>query len=79
MQRWARQQYPAASQVGAWWGPALNKERRAKTRFTKEIDLVGLKSKNLVVAGEAKWTTKALGHDSRIRLVAAADLLDQVR
>ena len=124
VQRWARQQYPAAAQVGAWWGPALNKERRAKSRFSEEIDLVGLESKNLVVAGEAKWTTKPLGYDvlsqlldyklpalvqagfalpdrlpivlasrggfskqvqaareadSRIRLVAAADLLQQVR
>lgn len=60
LQRWTRQNLPGAAQVGAWWGPALNPERRAKRRFTEEIDVVGLKDKHVVLVGEAKWTTKPL-------------------
>jgi uncharacterized protein len=124
LRRWIRQQFPTASQVGAWWGQALNVERRAQRRFTEEIDAVGLKDKHVVVAGEAKWTTRALPYnvlsdlldfkvpameqahlksrrgvafvlaarhgfapqvtraaqeDSRVRLIAADDLLNEVR
>lgn len=61
--RWIRQTSPAAGEVGAWWGPALHRERRAKTRFTEEIDSVGVKGKNVVVAGEAKWTSRVLPYD----------------
>lgn len=42
--------------VGSWWGPALNKHRRAKERFTEEIDVVAAQRRNLKIAGECKWT-----------------------
>jgi AAA+ ATPase superfamily predicted ATPase len=32
-----------ATRVGSWWGNALNHHRRAGTRQTEEIDLVGLR------------------------------------
>lgn len=63
LQRWVLQNFPPAADVGGWWGPALNSERRAKTRFTEEIDVVGAKGRRLVVVGEAKWTTRALSYD----------------
>jgi AAA+ ATPase superfamily predicted ATPase len=58
--RWMRQEYSQASRVGAWWGPSLHVHRQAKERFTEEIDAVGIKNKNLVVVGEAKWTNKTM-------------------
>lgn len=61
--RWLRQEYPEAAKVGAWWGPALNTERRAKRRFTEEVDAVGLKGKTCAVVGEAKWTHKVIPLD----------------
>jgi AAA+ ATPase superfamily predicted ATPase len=58
-----RQDYPQAPNVGAWWGPALNAHRQAKTRFTEEIDAVGVKGNNVLVVGEAKWTNRDLPRD----------------
>lgn len=58
-----RNDYPQAATVGAWWGPALNAHRRTKARFTEEIDAVGVRGKNVLVVGEAKWTNKKLSHD----------------
>lgn len=43
--------------VGSWWGAALDKHRRAKTRFSEEIDVVGAQRRNLKILGECKWTT----------------------
>lgn len=63
LQRWIVQNHSTASHVGGWWGPALHAERRAKARFTEEIDAVGIKGKRVIVAGEAKWTTKPLSYD----------------
>jgi AAA+ ATPase superfamily predicted ATPase len=45
-----------APTVGSWWGPALNKHRRAKERFTEEIDVVAAQRRNLKIVGECKWT-----------------------
>lgn len=61
--RWVRQVCGEASQVDAWWGPALNAQRRAKLRFTEEVDAVGVKHKGVVVVGEAKWTNKPMPLD----------------
>jgi hypothetical protein len=56
--RYARRVYGASAQrVGGWWGPALNKYRQARQRFTEEIDVVGAHRRNLVLVGECKWTT----------------------
>lgn len=37
-------------------GPALNRHRQARERFTEEIDVVGAHRRNLVLVGECKWT-----------------------
>lgn len=56
--RYARRVYGARAQkVGGWWGPALNKHRQARERFSEEIDVVGAHRRNLVLVGECKWTT----------------------
>ena len=58
---WARQTYAGrASEVGGWWGPALHRLRSAKTRFTEEIDTVAVHGKSVLLAAEAKWTTKPM-------------------
>lgn len=49
-----------ATRVGSWWGRALNEHRRAGSRQTEEIDLVGLKRSVVTVVGECKWTTGTL-------------------
>ncbi len=49
-----------ASRVGRWWGHARNDLRRTKTRFTEEIDIVGLARNRVTLLGEAKWTTHPL-------------------
>jgi hypothetical protein len=62
--RWVRRTYAGAVlSVGPWWGNALNAERRAKRRFTEEVDTVGLNRKRVRVALEAKWTRKPLSAD----------------
>jgi hypothetical protein len=56
--RFTRIVYGATSPtVGSWWGAALNKHRRAKERFTEEIDVVAAQRRNLKIVGECKWTT----------------------
>lgn len=52
-----------ARTVGAWWGPALDKLRRAGQRSSEEIDIVGIGRGRVTVLGEAKWQSKALGHE----------------
>jgi AAA+ ATPase superfamily predicted ATPase len=59
--RYTRRRYGAvAPRVGGWWGPALNKQRQAKERFTEEVDVIGAARGRLQVAGECKWTTKPM-------------------
>jgi AAA+ ATPase superfamily predicted ATPase len=56
--RYTRIVYGAlAPNVGGWWGAALNKHRRTKSRLTEEIDVVAAQRGNLKVVGECKWTT----------------------
>lgn len=56
--RYVRQVHGAQAQrVGGWWGPALNRLRQAKQRFTEEVDVVGARRANLVLVGECKWST----------------------
>lgn len=45
-----------ATRIGAWWGNALDEHRRARTRMTEEIDVVGLTRSAVGVIGECKWT-----------------------
>lgn len=59
--RYTRTEYGGqAPRVGGWWGPALNKHRRAKTRLSEEVDVVAAKHKNLRIVGECKWTASAM-------------------
>jgi AAA+ ATPase superfamily predicted ATPase len=52
-----------ATRVESWWGNALNHHRRAGTRQTEEIDLVGLRRSLVTIVGECKWTSGRLGAD----------------
>lgn len=58
VRRWIRREYPESAIVGAWWGNALDSERRAGLRTTEEIDVVGIKDRTVVLAGEAKWRNR---------------------
>lgn len=49
-----------ATQVGAWWGPARHASRRAGTRTSEEIDIVGTVRGRVTVVGEAKWTARPM-------------------
>lgn len=61
---WVRARYGAeAPAVGGWWGPALHPLRRAKRRFTEEIDAVGLDGRAVRVVAEAKWTSSPMDTD----------------
>jgi uncharacterized protein len=57
--QWLRQQ-GRVTNVGAWWGPALNSLRRSGERSTEEIDVVGLSRGRVVAVGEAKWTNRVM-------------------
>lgn len=50
-----------ATRVGAWWGNALNEHRRAGTRQTEEVDIVGITRSSAAIVGECKWTRDAMG------------------
>lgn len=67
---WMRRTFAGqVTEIGAWWGPALNVHRRAKTRFTEEIDGVGVKGKKVRVVMEAKWTNKKMSADVLLDLL----------
>jgi AAA+ ATPase superfamily predicted ATPase len=52
-----------ATRVGSWWGNALNEHRKAKTRLSEEIDLVGLTRSSVTVIGECKWISEPMSAD----------------
>ncbi|HVX22853.1 MAG TPA: DUF234 domain-containing protein [Acidimicrobiales bacterium] len=59
---WVRATYGSVvSQVGPWWGHALNPLRQSGERTSEEIDIVGLARRQVVLVGEAKWTERKLG------------------
>lgn len=45
---------------GRWWGKAANIHRRARTRTTEEIDVVGLVKNRVTAVAECTWTDKPL-------------------
>ena len=67
---WMRHRYAGSTEVGAWWGGALNQLRVKQERFTEEIDTVVLSGKNVTAVAEAKWTNKPMSAD------VLTDLLD---
>ena len=60
---WMRNRYAGSTEVGAWWGNALNQLRARRERFTEEIDTVVLNGKSITAVGEAKWTNKPMSAD----------------
>ncbi len=57
---WIRSRHAGSSEVGVWWGPALNRLRAKKERLTEEVDAVALNGAKVVAVAEAKWTTKPM-------------------
>ena len=54
--RWTRQFHASkATRVASWWGPALNELRKAGTRQTDEIDIVGMSRNRVTLIGEVRW------------------------
>lgn len=49
-----------APRVGSWWGPALGRHRRAKTRLTEEVDVVAPRHRNLRIVGECRWSASPM-------------------
>jgi uncharacterized protein len=55
--RWVRQNLGSrATQVGPWWGRALDRLRVEGERGSEEIDVVGATRSRVTVVGECKWT-----------------------
>ncbi|MEX1172008.1 MAG: ATP-binding protein [Chloroflexota bacterium] len=66
-----------ATRVGAWWGPALNAFRQSGERSTEEIDIVGLRGKQVTLVGEVRWRSdrmdvSVLGDLGRYKIPALA-------
>ena len=57
---WLRSRHAGSSEVGAWWGPALNRLRAKKERFSEEVDAAALNGTTVVAVAEAKWTNKPM-------------------
>lgn len=54
--------HPHAGQVDAWWGPIpAPKPGNARFQAEGEVEIVGAAGKRVVLAGEAKWTSSAVG------------------
>lgn len=59
---WVRRTgHGGVTRVGRWWGNAADEFRRSGERTTEEIDIVGSRRNQVVVVGEAKWSTSPLG------------------
>ena len=56
---WVRSNAPAPK-VGSWWGPSLNELRKAGTRTTEEIDIVGVVRSKVSIIGEARWRKRPM-------------------
>jgi AAA+ ATPase superfamily predicted ATPase len=78
--QWVRRARIAnATRVGAWWGPALNELRRTNERSSEEIDIVGMRGKQVVLVGEVRWRSEPmdlgiLGELERFKLPALAQV-----
>ncbi|MGH8998153.1 MAG: ATP-binding protein [Acidimicrobiia bacterium] len=49
------------TRVGAWWGHALHGRRRSGERSSEEIDVVGVRGRRVLVAGECRWRNRPSG------------------
>jgi uncharacterized protein len=74
--RWVRRNLgQRATQVGPWWGRALDRLRIEGARGSEEIDIVGTARSRVTVVGECKWTAgrmtgKVLNDLERFKLPA---------
>ena len=61
--------FPGRAEVGAWWGPVPD-ERHPGTRRTREaeIEVVGYRGQDLVIAVEAKWSASKEGGEALTQL-----------
>jgi AAA+ ATPase superfamily predicted ATPase len=77
---WVRRSRLAnATRVGAWWGPSLHELRRTNERSSEEIDIVGMRGKQVVLVGEVQWRSDQmdvgiLGDLERYKLPALAQV-----
>lgn len=59
---WVLQRYRKTTDtVGPWWGMARHDLRRAKSRSTEEIDVVGVRGSKVTVVGECRWQNQQMG------------------
>jgi uncharacterized protein len=59
--RWVRRNLGReATQVGNWWGRALDRLRAEGSRGSEEIDVVGTVRSRVTLVGECKWTQKKM-------------------
>ncbi len=59
--RWVRRTMGReATQVGPWWGRALDRLRADGSRGSEEIDIVASARSRVTLVGECKWTTKKM-------------------
>lgn len=50
-------EYPVTGRIGAWWGPIPDESAPGSRRTREgEIEIAGYDGRNLVLAGEAKWS-----------------------
>jgi uncharacterized protein len=70
-QAWVRDRFrDTTDRVGSWWGLARHDLRRAGTRSTEEIDVVGGRGSVVTVIGECRWQSQPM------RREVLEDLLD---
>jgi uncharacterized protein len=59
--RWVRRNLGReATQVGNWWGRALDRLRAEGSRGSEEIDVVGTARSRVTFVGECEWTQKKM-------------------
>jgi AAA+ ATPase superfamily predicted ATPase len=49
--------------VGSWWGLARHDLRRARSRLSEEVDIVGTRGDVVTVIGECRWQRRPMGRD----------------
>jgi AAA+ ATPase superfamily predicted ATPase len=59
---WVRDRYRETTDtVGSWWGMSRHDLRKAGTRSTEEIDVVGGRGSTVTVVGECRWQNQPIG------------------
>lgn len=59
---WVRGRYRETTDtVGSWWGMSRHDLRKAGSRSTEEIDVVGARGSIVTVVGECRWQSQPVG------------------